>query len=87
MHMHAGNNSESIIILLHKLYIGTLAQSPFMLSSKQQLHVELKFTIYHRAAEVCRHWQQASCIALGIRITDLGITLTAEVEESLEQTP
>ena len=48
---------------------------------------ELKFTIYHRAAEVCRHWQQASCIALGIQITDLGITLTAEVEESLEQTP
>ena len=48
---------------------------------------ELKFTIYHRTAEVCRHWQQASCIALGIRITDLGITLAAEVEELLEQTP
>ena len=47
---------------------------------------ELKFTIYHRAAEVSS-LAAGFLIALGIRITDLGITLAALVEESLEQTP
>ena len=40
---------------------------------------ELKFTIHHRAAEVCHHWQQASLLPLVyMQITDLGITLAAE---------